>query len=247
VTNDDKYRTVSAQVSSRAPGPCRGRARPSVKRCSSHTFGGNNGTGGPQFAPRLIPRLAPSGSCWLGWRSGSRLCTAGPLRRDPCGSRGAVGVLQPGHLRLPRGSSIHATSLRHAEETSIRQRAPIKTVDDNGRAAAWTGCRRSLVGVLPGAQRYSGFSKSNRQPASHSDRWLPYTGILPASADVADTDGIVAAVAAIPIDASKREVLVMICSRRNAHAANSLEVAWDSGPVAMIVSLRPGLIRALLH
>jgi DNA-binding SARP family transcriptional activator len=28
----------------------------------------------------------------------------------------------------------------------------------------------------------------------------------------------------------------MICSRRNAHAANSLEVAWDSGPVAMIVA-----------
>jgi len=30
-------------------------------------------------------------------------------------------------------------------------------------------------------QRCSGFSKSKRQPASHSDRWFPWTGIPPAS------------------------------------------------------------------
>ena len=34
------------------------------------------------------------------------------------------------------------------------------------------------------AQRYSGFSKSNRLPASHSVRWLPYAGMPPASLSI---------------------------------------------------------------
>ena len=43
------------------------------------------------------------------------------------------------------------------------------------------GCRKLHVEALSDArerrvsrpQRYSGFAKSNRQPASHSDLWLP--------------------------------------------------------------------------
>src|SRR3954447_13597030 len=38
-----------------------------------------------------------------------------------------------------------------------------------------------VLTVRQGPQRYSGFSKSNRQPASHSERWLPNAGIPPAS------------------------------------------------------------------
>src|SRR6266545_5528983 len=41
-----------------------------------------------------------------------------------------------------------------------------------------------LSAILSTCQRCSGLAKSKRQPASHSERWLPWAGIPPASLSI---------------------------------------------------------------
>src|SRR5690242_11775339 len=64
--------------------------------------------------------------------------------------------------------------LSDADEGDDRIRTAMSIRSRTTYRATWNGVRCT-------AQRYSGLAKSNRQPASHSLRWLPCTGIPPAS------------------------------------------------------------------
>ena len=73
-------------------------------------------------------------------------------------------VLELGHgILLPRSAATITT----ASPTLAARAGPGKCEPGNGRRHA------HHAGPRGQPQRYSGFSKSKRQPASHSERWLP--------------------------------------------------------------------------
>jgi predicted RNase H-like HicB family nuclease len=135
--------------------------------CRSHTFGGNNGTGGPEFAPRLIPRraLVPLGDR-AGRSSHQRL---GQLHgqlgfkrvsRSPKDS--SVGIKPPASNRSTAGWSS-----RHADRSILL-------------GSCWTrSCRTHFPGAVVPVARWPDRSLASPQvnrashPACTGRRWRP--------------------------------------------------------------------------
>src|SRR6185312_7324833 len=90
---------------------------------------------------------------------------ANRLRAEDLGQLGELE--QP--VRVPR-RPVRIVTVDDAIDEMVGLAGLVKQVGDAGVAV-----------VVHGPQRYSGFTKSKRQPASHSERWLPCAGIPPAS------------------------------------------------------------------
>ena len=114
---------------------------------------------GPPRSSSPSPPPPPAPAC--AWST-----AACPLTRHPCtppaGIISSVGSPWPQQARTPAGIP------------GIRP--PADRGPHPGPEPLWTPATAPRPGY-----RYSGFSKSNRHPASHSDRWLPWAGIPPAA------------------------------------------------------------------
>ncbi len=94
-----------------------------------------------------------------------------------------MGTLEPARRR-GLGTAIAGRHLHDAAERGCRT-ASLQSTPTAERVYASAGFRdlggswSSSPGPRP--QRCSGLGKSNRAPASHSERWLPCAGIPPAS------------------------------------------------------------------
>ncbi len=99
----------------------------------------------------------------------------GRLRPDPGVAEALARRGVERHCRPPRRCAATASSRPRA-----RPRSPQRSTSPAEPSSALPRVRpdRTRVGA---AQRCSGLGKSNRQPASHSERWFPCAGIPPAS------------------------------------------------------------------